>query len=81
MLKEVLKAINSGEVARKEELAAKVGVSVSAIDGILDFLVKRGYLKVTGSAQPAKCDCGHCGTQGFCADSGKTYEVTEKGKS
>jgi predicted ArsR family transcriptional regulator len=80
MLKEVLRAIEKGEVSKKEDLAERVGVSVSAIEGALDFLVKRGYLKVTDGTLAAKCDCGHCGKQGFCFDSGKTYVVTEKGK-
>jgi DNA-binding MarR family transcriptional regulator len=80
VLKEVLRAIEGGEVTRKEELAAKMGVSVSTIDGILDFLVKKGYLKVTGDTRPARCDCQHCGVQSFCIGSGTTYEVTEKGK-
>ncbi len=49
--------------------------------GVIDFLVKREYLKVAESAPATeKCNCGHCGIKGYCAGPGRMYVVTEKGK-
>jgi len=81
MLKDVLKAIDSGKVSRKEDLAALVDMDASAVDGMLDFLVKREYLKVSEAALPTcGSSCGHCGRHSSCAPGNKTYVVTEKGK-
>ena len=61
MLKDVVRAIDRGEVSRREKLAAKIGIGVSSIDGVLDFLVKMEYLKVIDGVQTVdKCNCGHC---------------------
>jgi hypothetical protein len=81
MLKNVLRAIDSGKVSRKEDIAAETHIEVSAVEGMIDFLVKKEYLKVTDGAQkPAECNCGHCGIKDYCAGPGRTYVVTEKGK-
>ena len=81
MLKDVLKAIDTGKVSRKEDLVAIAGMDVSAIDGMLDFLVKRDYLKVNDTTQAAcGSGCGHCHRPGNCPTANKTYMVTEKGK-
>jgi hypothetical protein len=81
MLKDLLRAIDSGHVSRKEDIAAGMGTEVSAVEGMIDFLVKKEYLKVTESGPATeKCNCGHCGIKGYCAGPGRTYVVTEKGK-
>lgn len=81
MLKDVLRILDRGEVLRKEEVAAEAGIDVSVLEGVLDFLVKRDYIReVCGDPAMEKCNCVHCGSHGFCVDSGKTYVVTEKGK-
>lgn len=81
MMKNVLRTLDRGEVLTKEELAAKAGIDVSSLDGALDFLVKRDYLKeVCDDPVLVKGGCAHCGARGCCMEPGKTYVVTEKGK-
>lgn len=81
MLKEVVQAIDSGKASRKEDLVAVAGMNASAVDAVLDFLVKREYLKVDDDTLPiCGSGCGHCGSRSCCTAEPRRYIVTEKGK-
>ncbi len=81
MMKDLIRAIESGGVSRKEDLAARAGMEVSTMEGAIDFLVKRGYLTIKDDAPATgECNCSHCGVKGHCVSQGVTYVLTEKGK-
>ncbi|MCK4598939.1 hypothetical protein KAU37_03835 [Candidatus Bipolaricaulota bacterium] len=62
------------------ELSHRLGVEQSALDGMLEFLVRKGKLREIGLATEA---CTHCGSRLSCAQSatttpmGKAYELAK----
>jgi hypothetical protein len=70
----------SGGVISLNELSRRLGVERSALDGMLEILVRQGRLyEVGGTVAPANCHCdGFCHSCGYChPDSamGKSYEL------
>ena len=82
MLSEILKAFKqSGEPMDLKELSRRLGTGHSALEGMLELLVRQGKLK---EIYPGSEECAHCSGRSSCAhllagDSmGKVYELAEK---
>ncbi len=62
------------------ELSRRMGVERSALDGMLEFLVRKGKLREVGSGTET---CAHCAGRLSCAQLqmgnliGKSYELVE----
>jgi predicted transcriptional regulator len=82
MLREILNLIESGDVKNLDEIAQKLNMDVTAIEGPFKLLLKKGYLKIEitdGQVKSGKCLM--CSAREFCgADlTGKAYTITKKG--
>jgi hypothetical protein len=84
MLSEILKTFQRDqEPIDLNELSRRLGVERSALEGMLELLVRQGKLKeiVLGSE-----DCAHCSGRLSCARlqagdlMGKVYELVEKSR-
>jgi hypothetical protein len=80
MLYQVLNEFRkSGGAVNLDALSRKLGVERSALEGMLETLVRQGKLKEI-SAAPAGCGGCHGGSCGGCASNlsaniGKSYEL------
>jgi len=82
MLSEVLKTFRqTGEPLDLNELSRHLGIERSALEGMLDLLVRQGKLK---EVTPGSEDCTRCSGRLSCAHlqagnlAGKVYELVEK---
>jgi hypothetical protein len=84
MLKNILKTLLTQRVAHTRELAQQLGVQPSALEDMLQLLVRRGLLRLGDCDTPADDPhCSGCPAHAGCAttsDSGRAYYVTDKGK-
>jgi len=78
MLRQILREFEQSEGAISlSELARRLGIAPSALEGMLEFLVRKGRLRVTGGAQA----CAACGLKGSCpflVAEPKGYELLRK---
>ncbi len=82
MLSEILKTFReSGGPIDLNELSHQLGVDKSALEGMLELLVRQGKLKeVTIGSE----ECTHCRDRSSCAHlkagnlMGKVYEITDR---
>jgi DNA-binding IclR family transcriptional regulator len=79
MLSQIIKELDSaGGVIDLSELSRRLGVQRSALDGMIETLVRKGRLRKVemGEMPPA---CASCGEQAGCTivATGKVYEVAE----
>lgn len=70
----------SGGAVSLDALSRKLGVEKSALEGMLETLVRQGKLKET-TAPSASCgschggSCAGCGLSKIFANTGKTYQL------
>jgi hypothetical protein len=90
MLSQVLREIKkSGTTVRLDELSRRLGIESSALEGMLDYCVRKGILQDSvGDAVDGGCNCGSgsCGSgcegyEGcpFIAKMPKMYTLQERG--
>lgn len=84
MLSEILKAFRqTGGPLDLNELSRQLGTERSALEGMLELLVRQGKLK---EVNPGAEDCVHCRDRSHCAHlqagnlMGKVYELVEKSR-
>jgi len=82
VLSEILKVFKqSGEPMDLKELSRRLGTGRSALEGMLELLVRQGKLK---EVHPGSEECAHCSGRSGCAylragdAAGKVYELAEK---
>ena len=82
MLAEILKTFEqTGGPLDLKELSRRLGAERSALEGMLETLVRQGKLR---SVSIGSEDCAHCGGRSGCAylqsgnSMGKVYELVEK---
>ena len=82
MLVEIMKAFRqSGGPLDLKELSRRLGTERSALEGMLETLVRQGKLREVNIGSE---DCAHCGSRSECAylksgdTLGKVYELAEK---
>jgi predicted transcriptional regulator len=82
VLSEIIKAFKrSGEPMDLKELSRRLGTERSALEGMLELLVRQGKLK---GVRPGSAECAHCSSRSSCAylrvgdTMGKVYELVEK---
>jgi len=82
MLSEIIKAFKQpGEPLDLKELSRRLGTGRSALEGMLELLVRQGKLK---EVHPGSEECAHCRGRSGCAYlragdlTGKVYELAEK---
>jgi hypothetical protein len=78
MLEELLRSLGRGGVQSYKELAARLSISPSLLEVMLEDLARRGYLRsVDGGCQGqcAGCSVGGCSIAG----PGHLWVLTEKG--
>jgi hypothetical protein len=84
MLKDILRILLTQRVAHTRDLAQQVGVQVTALEDMLQLLVRRGLLRLTECESSAnETYCAGCPSHAACAttsDTGRAYYVTDKGK-
>ncbi len=80
MLVEILQTIHSGRIRNLRELAQQLDTSEALLEGMIDQLVRMGYLR------PVKADClgacSGCAESSMCktTDSGRLWTLTEAGE-
>lgn len=79
MLEKLLELLRQGSVHTYAELAGKLGVSESLLEGMLEDLQRRGYLKLVSRQCPGHCQ--GCSLESICAvgGQGRIWALTEKG--
>ncbi|MBN1177503.1 MAG: helix-turn-helix domain-containing protein [Dehalococcoidales bacterium] len=82
MLAEILKAFEqTGGPLDLKGLSRRLGTERSALEGMLETLVRQGKLRKVNIGSD---DCAHCGSRSSCAYlqsgdyMGKVYELVEK---
>ena len=81
MLQEILRRFReTGEALSLEQLSGELNIDKSAMEGMLQTLVRQGKLK---KVEAGAAECEHCGRSGSCpalhADRmGTVYELGEK---
>lgn len=83
-MKEILKLICDGGLSSKREIANKLGIQESTLDGILSLLSWKGYLKAIDSTEEVVRTCISCPMSKECmqkASAGNMYTITDKGKN
>jgi len=79
LLQRLLEAVARGGTHTRSELARELGVSQELLQGMIDDLARRGYLRPTGEG----CDehCATCLLHDTCAvgSPGQIWALTEKG--
>lgn len=84
MMKEILRMILDGGLLSKGEIANKLGIQESTLDGILSLLSWKGYLKTMDSTEEVVKACMGCPMSKECmqkASAGSVYTITDKGKN
>jgi hypothetical protein len=81
MLSEILKAFRQTDGPLDlNELSRQLGTERSALEGMLELLVRQGKLRVV---RPGSEECAHCSGRASCAylqsvkTAGKVYELAE----
>ncbi len=82
MLSEVLKSFkHTGGPLDLNELSRRLNIERSALEGMLELLIRQGKLK---KVSPGSAECARCGSRSGCAylqlgnSMGKVYELVEK---
>ncbi|MCJ7605103.1 MAG: FeoC-like transcriptional regulator [Dehalococcoidales bacterium] len=81
MLAEIMKAFREADMPMDlNELSRSLGTDRSALEGMLETLVRQGRLKEVSIGSE---ECGHCSGKTSCAHlqsglTGKVFELTEK---
>ncbi len=82
MLSEILKLFRETEGPLDlNEMSRQLGVECSALEGMLELLVRQGKLR---EVRPGSEDCAHCRSRLSCAHlqagnfMGKVYELAER---
>ena len=77
MLGRILETLREArEPLSLRKLSHRLAVQESALEGMIEFLVRKGRLRVAGECE----DCGSCGRQGGCPfviAQPKSYVVVE----
>ena len=81
MLSQIMKELErAGGTIDLNELSRRLGVQRSALDGMIETLVRKGRLHAieVGEATPT---CAHCAGRATCTivGAGKIYEVVRRG--
>ena len=82
MLRRFLETIQAGDVQSLQELARRLGISLSMVLQIAKELTDKGYLQETGSDcdEPQK-GCGDCAANRACHVIVRQWFLTDKGRS
>jgi len=79
MIREVLKKIQAGKTLA--EISKDMGMEYSALLGLVEHLVKMGYLETRERRKDEISVCKTCPLFELCSKKGpKIYYLTEKGK-
>ena len=80
ILIETLRLIASAEVRQPQDLAARLGITVELVDGVLQDLVRGGYLTAVASACHQSCGA-RCG-RATCSSASiaRVWVLTDRGK-
>ncbi len=79
MLKRIIKLIGEG-FCNENEIAQQLGMEPSAVEGALEELCMKGYLKLEGGCPGRGDSCASCPSMVEEDNLGKVYLLTEKGK-
>jgi len=80
MLSQIIKELESaGGAIDLNELSRRLGVQRSALDGMIETLVRKGRLRELNMEGEASPVCQHCAGRPTCAivGIGKVYEVVK----
>jgi hypothetical protein len=83
VLIEVLRELQDSNLESMRDIADRVGVQESTLDGILHMLSSKGYLRIEELSPGLDKGCIGCPMRGGCSSqtmSGKRYTLTERGK-
>ncbi len=79
MMKDVLRGIAQGKTL--SEIAEELNMEYSALLGLVEHLVKMGYLKTAERGGSELAICKTCALYKICSKKGpKLYYLTEKGR-
>jgi hypothetical protein len=82
MLRACLEILAHGSARDLRSLAAALGVSETALAGLLEDLASRGYLEAVSPAHdPRALRCSDCPTPGLCGPAGqRAWILTDAGR-
>ena len=81
MLSQIIKEIERADGAIDlNELSWRLGVQRSALDGMIETLVRKGRLREVDTGGGMSSPCAHCAGRATCTvvGSGKIYEVVRQ---
>lgn len=86
MLKKILHTVSSGKLYSRAELASKLNIGENFLAGMIEYLVRKGYLEplIMGYSHECRCGTDSCGNCRFHTFSSKTsipvgWRLTDKG--
>lgn len=83
MIEQVLELIVEGRVTDKREIAREVGIQIETLNGMIDLLCERGYLRIGKQSCMDDTHCSGCSMADTCGSTdryGRVLFVTEKAK-